>query len=1120
MGDSDQELLRRFAQDSDESAFEALLQRHVDLVHSAALRQAGPDPQSAQDIAQSVFIDLARKAPQLHGHTTLTGWLYTAVRHAATAHRRTEARRTQREQTAVSMNPADSIPGQEPDWNRLRPLLDEAMHALSDDDREAVLLRCFERRAYSEIAMRLGIAENAARMRVERALDRLGGLLTRRGITSTAAGLALVLETHAVTATPTAIAESIARGARGAVCPSDSPSVTSPPGRLRWSWVAAILLMTGIGGLMWTNHWVGRNHPSRLSSDSAARSSESSDPTGSVRSKSEADGAQSGGASSGALTNSSSKRGYRIEGSGLILSFVTQETGDPVPQVKVRYRGYEGSHFTPAEFTASASGEARIQIVPGTTQLELTSISEGFADTRLTWDTTKGDRIPERRQVRLERAMLIGGTVLDPDGNPVADSTVGWNHEELAVLRTSEMSHQFGFIQATTGVNGQWRIQRIAASMLPLIWGLAMHPEFQPSETVGHVGQPGLNRDAFVRELQDLKHVFRLRSASALEGMVSDDGGTPIAGARVRVGPRSMTGSRETRTDSDGRFTLLGGPTGSTVLTAEAEGFAAKTLPVTLTERNDPVRIALAKGVPLRIRVMDTNGAPVPNAHIWLNTFPGPVSGGPQSGSKVQASFEGQSDVEGRAVWENAPSGTHEFDIAATGFLRKNGVLVPADDQEHDILMKPALVLQGTVIDADTGRPIPRFRLAQGWPSINLRSGRTNIQVSGIDRFSPNYSEGRFHQVLEEEVIVGLADQKLMVRIEADGYQPFISRTIGYDEGVVTLDVSLQRTETLEVTVVDAAGRPAPGALVGLVTPGALMYLGSDGLSQPDNGGLNVILRADEEGRVKLQKDPTVERLVVAGSRGILGFSETSWTRLQSDAVLPLVPWGRIRGRVLGTPGALGGKVIALSVNEEGVTGFTLDFTTQTDVEGKFEFPKAPAGSIRVEERIVEKSGLSSMSYESRSVLVTVKPNETQEVTLGGKTRVTGRLTPPAGFQPQPDGLWHVALMGTDQAKPLSQVRSADSPFAGPEPRARVLPAIVEAAGAFAIDAVEPGIYELHAKWIRRPAPGQFAGYTPGLLEQERPLRVTVTPDSGPIDLGEIQLKAPSNPAPSSGPKS
>ena len=675
-------------------------------------------------------------------------------------------------------------------------------------------------------------------------------------------------------------------------------------------------------------------------------------------------------------------------------------------------------------------------------------------------------------------------------------------------MQTSDESHEFISISTTADERGQWRLQRIAAAMFPLISGRATHTEFQPSEDAGHPWKSVADRDTFERELLNLKHVFRLRTASALEGIVSDEGGTPIAGARVRVGPRSMTGSRETRTDSDGRFTLLGGPTGSTVLTAEADGFAPKTLPVTLTERKDLVRIALAKGVPLRIRVMDTDGAPVPNAHIWLNTFPGSVSGEPQTESKVQASFEGQSDTGGRAVWENAPSGTHEFDIAATGFLRKNGVLVPADDQEHDIVMKPALVLQGTVIDADTGRPIPRFRLAQGWPSIDLRSGRTNIQVSGIDSFSPNYSEGRFHQVLEKELIVGLADQKLMVRIEADGYQPFISRTIGYDEGVVTLDVSLQRTETLEVTVVDVAGRPAPGALVGLVTPGAVMHLGPDGLAQPDNGGLNVILHADEDGRVKLQKDTTVERIVAAGSRGTLGFSEISWAQLQSDAVLTLLPWGRIQGRVLGTPGKLAGQVVVLGDRNEEQVSFALDFTTQTDPEGRFEFAKVPAGSIRVEQRIVEQSGTMSVGYESRSVVLTVKPDETKEVTLGGSTRVTGHLTPPAGLKLQPDYVWTVCLLGAGPSTEPSGSFSGRPATLGPGRRARILPAVVEGTGAFVIDAVESGTYQLQAKLVRRPILGQFIGDVPGLLEPTTSISVTVPQDSGSIDLGDVPLKA------------
>ena len=219
----------------------------------------------------------------------------------------------------------------------------------------------------------------------------------------------------------------------------------------------------------------------------------------------------------------------------------------------------------------------------------------------------------------------------------------------------------------------------------------------------------------------------------------------------------------------------------------------------------------------------------------------------------------------------------------------------------------------------------------------------------------------------------GMDDPKLIVRFEADGYQRVMSRAIRYDEGVVPLDVSLQRTETLEVTVVDAAGRPAPGASIGLMPPGTQVLLGPDGLmSQPGSEGFREIHQADEEGRVKLKKkDLTVGKIVAVGSRGTLGFSETSWARLQSDTVLPLVPWGRIRGQVLGNPGALKGKVLRLNKKQEDLSGVTLDFRTQTDSEGRFEFSKVPAGPIRVVELIVEQSG---QIYESRSVVVTVTP--------------------------------------------------------------------------------------------------------------------------------------------------
>ena len=1121
MNTSDSELLQRFVADHSESAFRDLVHRYVGLVYSVAQRHGTLEAADAEEVAQRVFVLLAEKASSMTDHPSITAWLFTTTRHIASRHQRTETRRRVREQKAYEMSQSLASDGLIPEWTALRPVIDEAIAELDESDRKAVLWRYFEKQGFACIGSRLGLSEDAARKRVARALEDLRDAFSRRGISSTGAAIGLALEAHAVAATPPYITENILRGTRGIVRPTGRAVVTSPRFRLGWSWAVALLLIVGIGGLMWMNRGVDWNTPKNASANPATQTVPSSGSLNSD-SNSAAEGAQSGGISSANSADGAVGSSTFNDGPGLLLTFVTKDAGEPVPNVTVSYRGAEGNHFTQAEFKASAKGEAKISIVPGTTYLTLQCVLEGFADTRLTWDPDKGNPIPKQRTVRLERAILIGGTVLDPNGNPTAGATVLMGHWNQPGPKQSDESHDLGPVEITTDGRGQWRLHRIAASMLPWIEGWAMHPEFQPSEVAGHVGQPGLNRDAraaFELELQDQKHVFRLRAASSLEGLVSEQEGAPIAGALVRVGPHRMAGSRETRTDTDGRFRLQGGPTGSTVLTAEAKGFAAKTLEVTLNARNDPVRIALTQGVPLRMRVVSTNGTPVPNAVVQLTTTPISVDGTSNTTPQPQASFQELSDSEGRVVWDNAPAGIHAFDISVPGFMVINGVPVPADGQEHDIVLKPALMLQGTVTDADSGESIPSFRLVLGWPSLDRSSGKTHIEVSGIDRFSPTFSGGRFRHALEELIMQGMADPKLMIRFEADGYQPFISRTIRYDEGVVTLDISLERTETLEVTVVDSAGRPAPGASIGLVTPGAHLFLGSDGLDQPDGDGMRVILRADEQGRVKLQKDPTVERIVATGSRGTLGFSETSWARVKADAVLPLVPWGRIRGRVQGNVGALEGKFIGLSGQPEGSAGLTLNIATQTDAEGRFEFSKVPAGPIRVEERIVDKYGNTSILYESRSVVVTVRPNETLEVTLGGRTRVSGRLTLPVGFQPQPDCLWHVVLIPTDQP-PRSVARSGDSASPGPELRVLRLPAIVDAGGGFAIDAVEPGTYELHAKWIRRPAPGQFAGYTPGLLEQVRPLRVTVPQDSGPIDLGEVLLRAPSKPATPSGPKS
>ena len=131
----DPELLATFARTNSEDAFAGLVRRHVSLVYSAALRQVGGDAHLAQDVAQTVFTDLARKAAALARRESLTGWLYTSAHFAAAKIIRTETRRRDREEKFMREPTNEPAPAAE--WETLRPALDAAMHELKEAGREA-----------------------------------------------------------------------------------------------------------------------------------------------------------------------------------------------------------------------------------------------------------------------------------------------------------------------------------------------------------------------------------------------------------------------------------------------------------------------------------------------------------------------------------------------------------------------------------------------------------------------------------------------------------------------------------------------------------------------------------------------------------------------------------------------------------------------------------------------------------------------------------------------------------------------------------------------------------------------------------------------------------------------
>src|SRR5579862_1168728 len=205
------ELLAEYATTGSEAAFRELVASYLDLVYSAAVRLVDGDSHRAEDVAQTVFIDLARRAHALSNEVMLGGWLHRHTCFVAANLMRAERRRQSRERQAVEMNALQDHP--EASAAAIAPLLDDAINELGDSDRTAILLRFFEDRDFRSVGEALGSNEDAARMRVNRALEKLHSLLQRRGVALSAAALGTALAGAAVTSAPAEVAFTVSSAA-------------------------------------------------------------------------------------------------------------------------------------------------------------------------------------------------------------------------------------------------------------------------------------------------------------------------------------------------------------------------------------------------------------------------------------------------------------------------------------------------------------------------------------------------------------------------------------------------------------------------------------------------------------------------------------------------------------------------------------------------------------------------------------------------------------------------------------------------------------------------------------------------------------------------------------------
>lgn len=265
---ADMELVVEYARSGSEEAFSALVARHINLVYSVALRRVG-DAHQAEEICQAVFLLLARKAGKLSPGTVLAGWLYETARLTTANYWRAEYRRRRREQEAHMQSRLEPSEAEPDAWAHIVPLLEQAMAQLTPPDRDAVVLRFFQAKSFHEVGASLGTSEDAAKMRVGRALEKLRKIFARRGVALSAAALGAALATNSVQAAPAGLAASVGAAALKGAAATTSKFILIKTTFKIMAWtkaktaivIGAGILLAGGGATLTVEHLLEQRSP-------------------------------------------------------------------------------------------------------------------------------------------------------------------------------------------------------------------------------------------------------------------------------------------------------------------------------------------------------------------------------------------------------------------------------------------------------------------------------------------------------------------------------------------------------------------------------------------------------------------------------------------------------------------------------------------------------------------------------------------------------------------------------------------------------------------------------------------------------------------------------------------
>lgn len=798
----------------------------------------------------------------------------------------------------------------------------------------------------------------------------------------------------------------------------------------------------------------------------------------------------------------------------LLLHVVGDPDGQPIPgaTVAVNFGDYN-SAVADVAYRTDATGTCSIGLTdPAPSLIHTRASAKGYAPIYMAWLREKQDDptypgIPKEYTLQLPRAVSIGGMVLDETGKPIPNARVritgGTPSRGLDAPRMPITDYVF-----TTDTDGRWRCD----FMVPFTGNLqvvVLHKE--------HVTIPSsrFRRDCDLPKEELLNHsaVITMCRGGRVCGVVRATNGKPIAGASVFLGNGQGLTAADlwATTDGHGYYEFGQAQLGDLEVYVQAAGYALAAKQVRATVDMPPVDFELSAGNGLRGRVMSGSGSPLAGVTVT------PV--GWRKNAYV-IKWRGKTDADGRFCWVDAPDDPVTFDFAKAGYLRIYWQELKPSPEEQTIIMHPTPKVTGTVHDAATGKPIPKFVItaakglatgidADGKPVLDVIWGTKYSRHAGV------FHDGAFAMDLSTEIHGGESRlPSFVLKAEAEGYAPAMSRWISTEEQSAEWNADLTPCPNWSGVVRLPDGTACPNARFYDFPNSIAVTLRNGEVSGPAAEDF----KAGADGHFSIPPQLTNRTFVVLAEGG---FALVHGSQFGPDRDITVQPWGSIEGCVRRGKTPTAGLPLALD-NAGYPPGsrmsIYLQYTAVTDSEGRFRFDRVPPGPLVVAKKIEGREGSCNLRPLVR---VEVAPGSVTRVNIGGTGRpVVGRYRLPESarglklgairyvfafreWPPTPTPLdlktieehraWYMKWSQTEEGKAILMMRE-EEPHEG----------ILSDNGTFRVEDVPAGQFLL-AVMAAFEADGKQVGLV-GNLRFTVP-ETTAELSDQPLDVGELSLE-------------